>query len=174
MVHRLNKEVFMVVQEKENTKIMVSIMKVVEFIGKLYPYVEVVNLGETDFIISYVIPKPKKLYIEYLKTGFVCLVVFFGAAFSIMTFNTDVDVSGVFSNIYQLVLGEGSGSNRCLEVSYSIGISMGILLFFNHFSHKKMHQDPTPLQIEMRKYEEDINTALIKNASKEGITKDAN
>ena len=36
----------------------------------------------------------------------------------------------------------------------------------NHFGNKKITHDPTPLQVEMRKYECDIDTAFIENASR--------
>jgi len=35
-----------------------------------------------------------------------------------------------------------------------------------------MSSDPTPLQVEMRIYEEEVNKALIKEASREGNTID--
>lgn len=174
MVSTLDKKLFMSIQAKENTKYAISIMKVIEMITKEYPGIEIVNLGEVDFLISYIVPKKKNRSIEYLKTAFICLVVFFGAAFSIMTFNTDVSVSDVFDKTYELVLGKWAESNGVLEIAYSLGLPIGIIIFFNHFSRFKIHTDPTPLQIEMRTYEEDVNKALIKNASREGKTMDAN
>ena len=45
---------------------------------------------------------------------------------------------------------------------------MGILIFFNHFKYKKAESDPTPIQVEMEMYEEDLETALIDTASRKG------
>ena len=47
-----------------------------------------------------------------------------------------------------------------IEISYSIGLAVGILIFYNHFSNKKASKDPTPLQVEMIKYDKDIANAL--------------
>ena len=47
-------------------------------------------------------------------------------------------------------------------------------MFFNHYTKRGLREDPTPVQVEMRIYEEDVNKALIKNASREGKTIDAN
>ena len=47
-----------------------------------------------------------------------------------------------------------------------------MLLFFNHFSVKKLEKDLTPIQIEMRSYEETMNEAFIQDATREGKTKD--
>ena len=86
---------------------------------------------------------------------------------SIMTFNTDVSVGDVFDDFYKIVKGVDKNSGSILEISYSIGIPIGILCFYNHFKSDKVHDDPTPVHIEMRKYEEDMNKAIIKDADRE-------
>ena len=55
-----------------------------------------------------------------------------------------------------------------LEVTYSIGIIIGILVFFNHFGRKRFSVDPTPMEVEMRLYENDIQTTLVENYSRKG------
>lgn len=173
MVHDLNKLEILAIKEKQNRKYMISILKVIQLIEKQYPQIDVVNMGETDFILSYVVPGKRSSKLEYAKVAFVCAIISIGSAFSIMTFNTDVSVSEVFQKSYVLVLGENSTSNGIVELSYSIGLALGICVFFNHFSKRATREDPTPLQVEMRTYEEDVNKALIKNAAREGKTMDA-
>ena len=48
-----------------------------------------------------------------------------------------------------------------LELSYSIGLALGIIVFFNHFAAYKLNTDPTPLEVEMRLYEDNISKTLI-------------
>ena len=91
-------------------------------------------------------------------------VSFFGAAFSIMTFNNDVDLGSLFDQFYTLVMGKSSNGFTILEISYSVGIGLGVLLFFNHFGHLKLSDDPTPMQVQMRTYEDDVNQTLIEQA----------
>lgn len=162
------------VTAKESTKYIFSIMKVIELIEKRFPGVLVVNLGEKDFIINYIAPgkKPPKAW-EWVKVAFVGMIAFFGSAFSIMTFNEDVSVSDVFDKIYFLVTGSKSTGGTVAELGYCVGLAIGILVFFNHFSRKKIQKDPTPIQIQMRSYETDINDALIKDAQREGKSIDA-
>ncbi|MEG1991769.1 MAG: stage V sporulation protein AA [Acetivibrio sp.] len=163
------------ITEKEGDRdIAVSILKIMEEIHGYAHGIEIVNLGETDFIVEYRIPKSKKKWMEYLKTAFVIVTAFFGAAFSIMTFNTDVSVLQLFQKIYTLVLGTPENSLKILEISYSGGLTLGILIFFHHFSKKHLQDDPTPIQIEMRTFETDKNKAKIKMAAREGKTLDAN
>ena len=103
-----------------------------------------------------------------VKTVFVAAVTFFGAAFTIMAFNNDVDVTRLFGQIHELATGEETSGFTILEVTYSVGLTVGILLFFNHFGKKRFTVDPTPMEIQMRLYENDIQTTLVENASRRG------
>ncbi len=135
---------------------------------------EIKNIGESDFVVEYKdspnISKGK----ECVKIIFVCLVSFFGAAFTIMTFNEDVSVVKVFDHLYKLIMGHESEGGSVLELAYATGLPIGIIVFYNHFKRKESRNDPTPIQVEMRMYEEEINKAMIKNESREGTTIDAN
>lgn len=164
----LKRTVFWTTKKNEDTKYMFSIMKVIEVVQKKYPELEIVNLGETNFIITYKVPTKKNKFLEYGKAVFVVLTAFFGGAFSIMTFNTDVSVGDVFDVMYQLVLGQEQSGAGIVEIGYSIGLVVGIMVFYNHFFRKVIHDDPTPIQVEMRKYEEELNSAIIQDTAREG------
>lgn len=66
---------------------------------------------------------------QAVKSFFVLLVTFIGAGFSIMSFNNDVNVPKLFDQIYYLVTGTTSDGFTILELTYSLGMSVGILLF---------------------------------------------
>lgn len=91
-----------------------------------------------------------------------------------MTFNEDVSVSSVFDKVYRMIMGTGKQGGSILEISYAVGLPAGIMIFYNHFRRKKIKNDPTPIQVEMRNYEEQVNKALISTASREGHTIDVN
>ena len=130
---------------------------------KLDPSIQVENMGEQDFIIDYQKPRPPRLGWEWIKTAFVCVICFCGAAFAIMTFNNDASVTDVFREIYRMVLGHEAEKVTVLEMSYSIGLALGVILFFNHFCAWKVNTDPTPLEVEMRLYEDNISKTVIQN-----------
>ena len=154
------------IRENKEKRYVQDVMPIVQKITQLGQGIQVVNLGETDFILDYRPLAPPKLFWQWMKTIFVCIVCFFGAAFAIMTFNNDVDVPALFSDLYQLVTGKESSGFTILEASYSFGLSAGIIVFFNHFAKWKLNADPTPLEVEMRTYEEDISRTLIENAGR--------
>ena len=140
-----------------------SVLDVIGLISKLDPSIQVENMGEQDFIIDYQKPRPPRLGWEWIKTAFVCVICFCGAAFAIMTFNNDASVTDVFREIYQMVLGHEAEKVTVLEMSYSIGLALGVILFFNHFCAWKVNTDPTPLEVEMRLYEDNISKTVIQN-----------
>jgi len=96
-----------------------------------------------------------------IKTVLLCIIIFFGSAFTIMAFNNDVSVTKMFSRIYLLLTGEESNGFTLIELTYCIGLIVGILIFFNHLGRKKFTADPTPMEVEMRLYENDIQETLI-------------
>ena len=163
----------MKMQEKEGQRKVISILKIIKLIHEIYPNMDVQNLGETDIIVTYEEQKPTGMISHLIKTGFTAVLTFTGAAFAIMTFNNDVSVRKLFSQIYQLMTGIKPQGSTILELSYSIGLTIGILLFFNHFGKKRFSVDPTPLEVQMRTYENEIQTTLVENASRKGKELDA-
>lgn len=146
----------------------VSVLKIIACIHEKFPEADVQNLGESDIIVTYEDQKTPALAWHIIKTVFVAAVTFFGAAFSIMAFNNDVDVTKLFGQIYELVTGQEAGGFTVLEIAYSMGVTAGILIFFNHFGKKRFTVDPTPMEIQMRLYENDIQTTLIENSERRG------
>ena len=154
----------------KNQKVIFSVMKIIQAIQKAYPDYLIENVGEPDFVVEYQMPIAPKKGAEYAKLVLISLIVFIGAAFTIMTFNTDVSVSDVFDNFYKLVTGSKKHTGTIMETAYCLGIFLGIMGFYNHFRGSKIHDDPTPIHMEMRNYEEEKNKAIINDADREGKT----
>ena len=146
-----------------------SSMDLIKDIQQKEPEVDITTIGESTFIITYQKEGSVNIILRWCKVIFVCLATFFGAGFSIMTFNNDVDVPALFEQIYTQVTGEASNGFSVLEISYSIGIGLGVLFFFNHFGRMKLTDDPTPMQVQMRLYEDDVNTTVIEDASRHQV-----
>ena len=144
----------------------ISVMDLINDIQLKEPDLDITHIGEPNFIITYQKEGTVNIVIRWCKVIFVCLATFFGAGFSIMTFNNDVDMGSLFSQFYTLVTGKSSSGFTILEISYSIGIGLGVLIFFNHFGHLKLSDDPTPMQVQMRTYEDDVNRTLIEQAAR--------
>ena len=146
----------------------ISAVDLIHAVAKEEPNVDVTHIGEANLVVTYEKAKHQQKWYSWLKTLLVCALTFFGGAFSIMTFNTDVDTANLFSKIYTQFTGEIAAGPTILEFTYSLGIGIGVIFFFNHFGKGKLTQDPTPVEVQMRLYEDDVNKTLIadKNCSK--------
>ena len=132
------------------------------------------SIGETEVVVEKVRAQKQLGVPEWIKIAFVSLICFFGTAFTIMAFHNDIGINKVFEKIYEMVSGKPSDGFTILEVAYSIGLAMGIILFFNHIGGRRITKDPTPIEVEMRIYEDDVNNALVETADREGKTIDVN
>ncbi len=159
-------------KEDKHKRYVVSVLKLIELIIKNCPGVEVENEGENDIVVEYIKTKNGKQgskAMDYIKTAFVCLIVLFGGGFAIMSYNNDTDINGLFSNVYEMILGQGVDGHMIIEIAYSVGLALGIIVFYGHFGDWKIGKDPTPIEVEMRAYEDEINTAIIKQSEREAV-----
>lgn len=158
--------------EKGKKRQVISVLKVIELIEKECPGVSVESLGENAILIEWIDVNKHKGFIQWLKMVFVATISFFGTGFTIMAFHNDISINRIFAHMYELVMGYPADGYSILEVSYSIGMAAGIILFFNHIGGRRITKDPTPIEVEMRVYETDVNKALIETADREGKTID--
>ena len=153
--------------EKSKCEI-ISVVSVVDAILREYPEITIQSIGEKECIVEYVGDKKRNKLWDITKIVFVCMIVFFGAGFSIMTFNEDVAVNSVFGNLYYFTLGRRPDNPGILELTYSIGLGVGIVLFYGHIGGRRITKDPTPIEVQMRVYEKEVNDALVETASRKG------
>lgn len=153
-------------QSDKPGRYVISVMDLIKEIQQKEPDLDITTIGEPTFLITYQKEGTVNIVLRWCKVVFVCLATFFGAGFSIMTFNNDVDIPALFEQIYTQVTGQASDGFSILEISYSVGIGLGVLFFFNHFGRMKLTDDPTPMQVQMRLYENDVNTTIMENNSR--------
>ena len=55
------------------------------------------------------------------------------------------------------------------QIPYSIGLGLGMVLFFNHFFRKRINEEPSPLEVEMFNYQQDIDQYVIIHENKESM-----
>lgn len=161
-------------KEGEKKRQVISILKVIEEIETAFPNVTVENLGEIDVLVEQIDVDKHKGAVQTIKIIFVSAISFFGTAFTIMAFHNDIGINEVFTKVYEMVMGQASDGYGILELSYSIGLAVGIIVFFNHIGGRRITKDPTPIEVEMRVYETDVNKALIETADREGKMIDVN
>lgn len=153
----------------------ITVLKVISLIKQEFPDVTVLALGDPEFIIFHKKPEPdtkKKRTVTFIKVFLVSLVSFFGAAFTIMTYNNDVGVNEVFNQIYTLFIGEVPKQATILHLGYAIGLPLGLIYFFNHVGYHRLSDEPTPLETQMRIYERDVNDGVAISSGRNNKTLD--
>ncbi|MBR4060224.1 MAG: stage V sporulation protein AA [Lachnospiraceae bacterium] len=150
--------------KKKGERKVISVLYIMEQIEKVIPEAQVQSIGETDIIVEW--QKPEKG--ETLKVAGVCFIAFFGTAFTIMAFHNDIGIRSVFEEVYHLTSGMAPEGVGILELSYCLGLFLGITVFFNHIGKKKFTDDPTPVAVAMHNYERDVNQSIVENAERRG------
>lgn len=156
------------IKECKRVRICLSSLYVIRIIRETYPDYSIVNMGETDFIIDYINEKKKHAILSVLLTAFVSLFVFVGSAYGIMAYNNDVGTLEIFEKIYINFGLDEYERYHLIEIAYGIGLALGIIVFYNHFAGKRFNTEPTPVEVEMDKYEADVDSALIDRSEANG------
>lgn len=162
--------------DKENCQQVVTAMKLIEIINTTYKDIQIEIVGDTETIVYYKNPVPTRKITEKIKALVLMIFAFFGTGYSIMSYNGDVGTSDLIKHLYTLFIGvEASGTSKGLSlgiVMYSIGLCIGMITFFNHGINHKDEDDPTPLQVQMRLYEQNVNQSIIINSGRNKDTID--
>ncbi|PSL43304.1 stage V sporulation protein AA [Salsuginibacillus halophilus] len=94
---------------------------------------------------------------------FVWLLLFIGSALAIMNFHEDVSMASVHQKMYFALTGKEAEEPLLLQFPYSLGLGAGMILFFNHVFKKRINDEPSPIEIEMFNYQDDIDRFVVEN-----------
>lgn len=133
--------------------------------------IEIQLLGPEQCIISVV--SAKKTMNIWLAS-FVWLLLFVGTAMTIMNFHYDVSMQEVQQRIHYLLTGEESDYPLWIQIPYSFGLGVGTLLFFNHWFNRRFNEEPSPLEVEIFNYQQDLNNYLNYQENELNKTDDKN
>jgi len=140
----------------------VSVTDIIKAINKTYPNSTVNNVGEMDTLVQYSEEKSHdKPWLKWLKVAFIAAVLMVGSSTAIMSFHTDGQIPKIFEQYYRMFYGQEMSNPRIINIPYSIGLAVGILVFYNHFLGKKITDDPTPIDVEVEQYDNEVTEALV-------------
>lgn len=154
------------------THAVLSVIHLIALIEKQCPELSVVSVGESDVLVEYESGGKPKAWLSFLKVFAVCAICFCGTSYTIMAFHNDIGIHDIFDHVYELVMGYPPQGMNVLEVAYSIGLGVGILVFFNHVGRIRLRKQPTPIEVSMKTYETDMDRAIIEIAERAGISQE--
>jgi stage V sporulation protein AA len=146
--------------------IVIDVMTVINSISVNHPYLDIQTIGPVQSIIE-VIYEKKKISLP-LFIG-VWLLLFIGAAMAIMNFHEDVSMRQVHQTLYHFITGEEDPHPLLFQIPYSFGLGLGMILFFNHIFRKRLNEEPSPLEVEMFNYQQDLDQYVIMHENKESM-----
>lgn len=162
LVKRAKNWVICNIDRRDPHSFRIGFLDVTRTLRKNCPGVDANSVGATEVLVHFRPEKqPAKPAVELMKVLFVCLLVFFGSAVALMTFQTDASVPDVFVNLHRIFTGEETDRPIALILSYTVGLTAGIILFFNHFAGKKIKEDPTPVEVEYVAYKKELQDCML-------------
>ena len=155
---KIKKFVIPIDNSRDNITTTINVIEIIEIINKILPQAVVISVGEKQVSIIINKEESKKIdFINLIKLAITCFLLFVGSGLAIMYFHADVNMHQVHETLIIAITGE-STSPYWINIPYSIGIGLGIALFFGIFPMK--NKNPDPLEIEIFKYEKDVNSYL--------------
>lgn len=147
------------ITREDGSIIVIDMLQVVKAVREALPGTTVETFGEPHVLIEVsgsASPKPR---IVMLLLAW--LLLFFGSGMAIMNFHADVNMPDVQRRVTELITGEPKRHPWLFQIPYSLGLGLGMLLFFNRLIRKKRSDEPNPLEVEMFMYQENVNHYVI-------------
>ncbi|MCK9268480.1 MAG: stage V sporulation protein AA [Alkaliphilus sp.] len=146
---------------KEENNIVISAISIISFIKKNFHNVDLIVLGKTDVLINIADEKIDRY--KTIRVILVCFLLFIGSITAIINFHSDVDMKQAHKVIYRVITGVETDKLLLLQIPYSLGIGVGMAVFFNHVFNKKINKEPTPLEMEMYTYQQNVDEYIKNN-----------
>lgn len=153
---------------KDRNIIIIDVMHVVEEIKKFDSMIDVQIIGPSQTIIEVVYKKRKISPIFFLIIWF---LLFFGSMLTIMNFHEDVSMQDAHQRLYKIITGKSVDKPLMFQIPYSFGLGLGMILFFNHVFKKRLNEEPSPLEVEMFNYQQDLDRYVVMHENKESMSR---
>ncbi|KGM44693.1 stage V sporulation protein AA [Neobacillus niacini] len=146
--------------------VIIDVMKVIKLISTLIENADVQTIGPAQTIVE-VILKKKQMSLPFFIL--IWFLLFFGSAMAIMNFHDDVSMRSVQEKLYKIITGVEDSKPWIFQIPYSVGLGLGMILFFNHVFQKRINEEPSPLEVEMFNYQMDLDNYVIIHENKESM-----
>jgi stage V sporulation protein AA len=154
------------IQPSDKNIVIIDVMKVVRAMLQVDDSLDVQMVGPSQTIIEVVYEKRRFSTAYFLL---IWLLLFVGSAMAIMNFHEDVSMQLVHQHLYEMITGKKVDKPLLLQIPYSLGLGIGMILFFNHVFRKRINEEPSPLEVEMFNYQQSIDQYVILHENKESM-----
>ena len=153
VVELLQNEIVYKITAHDKTHVVIDVMKVIEIIQQKASHLQINLLGSGQTLVEIIYEK------EDTPNFFrACMAVtFHWAALAIIYFHEDVSMQQVHQRLYYMITGEFNAQPLLFQIPYSLGLGLGMVLFFNHVFQKRINEEPSPLEVEMFQYQQSLD-----------------
>ncbi|WP_139070017.1 stage V sporulation protein AA [Bacillus sp. FJAT-27225] len=164
--HRIKNIPIYKITSRDSNFVVMDAMKIIRHITTLLPGADVQTIGPAQTLIEVIV---KKRGVSLPLFILIWFLLFFGSAMAIMNFHDDVSMRSVQEKLYSIVTGKESHEPLMFQIPYSIGLGAGMVLFFNHIFKKRINEEPSPLEVEMFNYQQDLDNYVMIHENKESM-----
>ena len=134
--------------------------EVIEAVNEKFPDLHINFLKPDDIIIFF--DNYKKDRTKYIRVFIVSIVVLMGSIMGIMNFHADVNMAHSQFMMVDAITDNPKEYMPYFQLPYSIGIGIGVALFFNKFIPTYSKGEPSPLDLKMISLDAEIQNQLRK------------
>ena len=136
----------------------IHIGEVIDKVKKIISTAHITFLKTDDVIIFF--DSNKKDRTKYLRVLLVSIVVLMGSIMGIMNFHADVNMIHSQSTMVNALTKNPKKYLPYFQIPYSIGIGIGVALFFNKFIPTYCKGEPSPFDLKMKSLNREIENEL--------------
>ena len=149
-------------KEKDSNYDVIHIGEVIDKIKEKLSTAHITFLKTDDVVIFF--NENKKDRTKYLRVLLVSIVVLMGSIMGIMNFHADVNMIHSQSTMVNALTKNPKKYLPYFQIPYSIGIGVGVALFFNKFIPTYAKNEPSPLDLKMKSLNKEIEPHTYLNA----------
>ncbi|WP_017728152.1 stage V sporulation protein AA [Halalkalibacterium ligniniphilum] len=153
---------------EDQNRIIIDVMSVIALLKKVHPELDLQTVGSPQTILQV---EMKTSVMKPVYFFLIWLLLFIGAGLAIMNFHEDVSMLQVHQALFTRITGNEKAKPLLLQIPYSIGLGLGMIIFFNHLFKKRINEEPSPLEVEMFNYQQAMDQYVILHENKESETK---
>lgn len=152
----------------------------VEIAGKVldkYPDLDINLIGSDKVLVEYKSLEEENKFWEFIKVVSVCIILFFGATITIISFHEDVNTRASLEKLYFTFTGIKNDDPLIMAIPYSIGVGAGMITFFSRiFSlSKRRKKEPGPMEVELFVYDDEVEQYVSNEINKDkNVTNEIN
>ena len=146
-------------KEKDSNYDVIHIGEVIDKIKEKLSTAHITFLKTDDVVIFF--NENKKDRTKYLRVLLVSIVVLMGSIMGIMNFHADVNMINSQRTMVNALTKSPEKYLPYFQIPYSIGIGIGVALFFNKFIPNYAKNEPSPLDLKIKSLNKEVESELI-------------